>query len=262
VNYRLFINQIAPLLISVLAITVGVTWGVREEWSNNYHAADASVYSSAIQSNTLLGISSDSNEQIAKMWMQISEDYRAASIYMSLATGHQMMSILLYSISFCFSLNPQTAKKDPDNTDRLKTVACITYFAMGTLFLVFSMIPVAYKYDYSYVSPGSIPYFDNFSWCQADLFPSPMLPIPPLISPSGLQPSGFVQGLYLQYPKLGNYLDSLPTHLEIERLQSASGFRDNSISCQGPQVVLFLLIMLIPVVLIVSLGVLSAKKAK
>jgi len=52
-NPRGFVKDVAPIVISVLAITMGATWGIRETWANNSRLADAEIYSNAIQSKSL-----------------------------------------------------------------------------------------------------------------------------------------------------------------------------------------------------------------
>lgn len=101
-------------------------------------------------------------------------------------------------------------------------------FALGFLFVIFSSVAVAYKYRYWPL--GSIPGYESFSWCVADLFPSRVLPLPPLIAPCQLGMSGSL-GQIMQNPRLRTYLESLPDYQDTMRLRELAGIANNACEC-------------------------------
>jgi hypothetical protein len=226
----ILIKDIALMLISVLAIVMGATWGVRETWSNNYRLADVEIYNNAMQVNGENGTKNDIAENVTMRYIELSEDFRRASIYMSLATGHQILAIVMFSVAFLFAVGDAENK-----TARARAALSLIFLLVGFFFVVSSGVAVSYKYsdnDNGYLKLGSLPYYEKFSWCFADLFPSPLLPVPPLIAPSDLERSQWAQNAIDSNPTLKQHLDNLSSHKDIVRLKELAGVSQSSCTCE------------------------------
>lgn len=213
-----FIRDVSPQAVAIVAILLAATWGVRETWSNNYRLADAEFYASALKSSSVgkTNVQEDADEMIAKNYLSLSEDFRRASVYMSFAAAHMMISTLLFLLAYVL---------EGWSKPRWRRLAMIC-FSLAIIFLALSSVAVAYKY--STYQGGTHPIYEKLSWEIAELFGG-RAPLAPLLAPSHLTRSCTVQKMIDSHEEFRSYLAELSFNKDLTNLAGVVGW--NASSC-------------------------------
>jgi hypothetical protein len=212
-----FIRDVSPQAIAIVAILLGASWGVRETWSNNYRLADAEFYASALKSSSVgnPNVQDDADEMIARYYLSFSEDFRRASVYMSFAAAHLMISALLFLVAYML---------EGRSRSRWRRSAKIC-FSLAIIFLALSSVAVAYKY--SMIRAGTFPIYEKLSWEMAELFGG-RVPLVPLLAPSHLKRSCTVQNMIDSHDEFRNYLAELDFNRDLTNLARVVGWNMSS----------------------------------
>lgn len=213
-----FIRDISPQAIAIVAILLAAAWGVRETWSNNYRLADAEFYAAALKSSSVdkPGMQDDPDEMIAKYYLSLSEDFRRATVYMSFAAAHLMISVLLFLAAY------MTAGK----SKRAWREFAKTCFCLAIVFLVLSSVAISYKY--SPMPAGSCPPYEIFSWQLAEFF-GEKAHVLPLLAPSHLKRSCTVESVIVKHEDFRDHLAGLDFNRDLTNLARVVGW--NATSC-------------------------------
>jgi len=208
----------SPQAIAIVAILLAAAWGIRETWSNNYRLADAEFYASALRSSSVdkPDMQDDSDEIIAKYYLSLSEDFRRAAIYMSLATAHLMVSVMLFLAAYVIAGRSKAIW-------RRSAKAC---FCLAIVFLVLSSVAISYKY--SPMPAGSCQLYEGFSWELAEFFGG-RVPMVPLLAPSHLTRSCTVEKVIIGNKDFRDYLAGLEFNKDLTNLAKVVGW--NASSC-------------------------------
>lgn len=216
---RGLIRDVSPQAIAIVTILLAAAWGVRETWSNNYRLADAEFYASALKSSSVdkPGVQDDPDEMIAKYYLSLSEDFRRATVYMSFAAAHLMISVLLFLAAYVMTGSSKAVW-------RKSAKIC---FCIAIIFLALSSVAISYKY--SVLRAGSFPPYEILSWQLAEFFGG-RAPVLPLLAPSHLKRSCTVESVIIGHEDFRDYLARLDFNKDLTNLARVVGW--NASSCQ------------------------------